>query len=90
MNVLLEFKVRVNEDTKVFYIILLFNRFVINKYRNGFSELFLRRKLVLSIFRDNLLQQSQLWILFNSKLTFVLRDSKDGSAKNKLESSANR
>ena len=47
-------------------------------------------KLVLSIFRDNLLQQSQLWILFNSKLTFVSRDSKDDSAKNKLESSANR
>ena len=43
MNVLLEFKVRVNEDTKVFYIIRLFNRFVINKYRNGFSKLFLRR-----------------------------------------------
>ena len=43
MNVLLEFKVRVNENTKVFYIILLFNRFVVNKYRNGFSELFLKR-----------------------------------------------
>ena len=40
---LLEFKVRVNEDTKAFYIILQFNRFVINKYRNGFSELFVRR-----------------------------------------------
>ena len=43
MNVLLEFKVRVNEDTKVFYIILLFNRLAINKYRKEFSELFLRR-----------------------------------------------
>ena len=40
MDVLLEFKVRVNEDTKVFDIILLVNRFVICKYGNGFSEVF--------------------------------------------------
>ena len=38
VKVLFEFKVRVNEDTKVFDIILLFNIFVIYKYGNGFSD----------------------------------------------------
>ena len=57
---------------------------------NFFWEGWKITKLVLSIFRDNLLQESQLSILFNSRLTFVSRDSKDDPAKNKLESSANR
>ena len=57
---------------------------------NFFWEGWKITKLVLSIFRDNLLQESQLSILFNYRLTFVSRDFKDDPAKNKFESSANR
>ena len=75
-------------------MIFLFNKLMVYSLKNGFSQFFRNgwktKKVVWSIFKDNLLTQNQSWTWFNSWVTLVSEHSKDEAAKNKFESSAKR